>query len=74
MIKTFLNEELSRIKDRLNECKKIEEISSNEQMLSGVNNVLDIIEDFKKHPISEKMVLKVLEIQELVSEALDSGN
>ena len=74
MIKTFLNEELSRIKTKLQECKKIEEISSNEQMLSGVDNVLSIIEDFKKHPISEKMVLKVLEIQELVAEALDSGN
>lgn len=74
MIKTFLNEELSRIKIKLNECKSLDEISNNEQMLSGIDNVLNIIEDFKKHPLSEKMVLKVLEIQELVAEALDNGD
>ena len=74
MIKTFLNEELFRIKSKLQECKSVDEIRENEQMMRGVDNVLNIIEDFKKHPVNEKMVLKVLEIQDLISEALEDGN
>ena len=74
MVKTYLNEEISRIKNKLVECKEIEEVSQNSEMLSGVNNVLSIEEDFKRHPVSEKMILKVLEIQELIAEALDDGN
>ena len=74
MVKTYLNEEISRIKNKLVECKEIEEVSQNSEMLSGVNNVLSIVEAFKRHPVNEKMILKVLEIQELIAEALDDGN
>ena len=74
MVKTYLNEEIIRIKDKLNECKRIVEVSENPEMLRGVTNVANIVEDFKHHPVDEKMILKVLEIQELIAEALEDGN
>jgi len=74
MVKTYLNEEISRLKNKLAECKEIQEVTENAEMMNGVENVLRIVEDFKNHPVSDKMILKVLEIQELISEALDNGN
>ncbi len=74
MVKTYLNEEITRIKDKLDECKRIVEVSENPEMLRGVANVVNIVEDFKHHPVDEKMILKVLEIQELIAEALEDGN
>ena len=66
-----MNEEISRIKENLNDILKNKDL--NEQYRSNTQKVLDKLEAFKKEPINENMVKSLFYIQDLVEE-MNNGN
>ena len=73
-LKSFLNEEISRLKNALDEGSKVEKIAKNEAFLAKTEQVLNKLEKFKSTPISEEMVKDVFYIQDLVLEVTKNGN
>jgi len=67
-LKSFLNEELGRLKDILTAGLRMDEIKKDEEMIKKTNKVLEILESFKKNKISRKALMQVLKIQDLVKE------
>ena len=66
--KIFLNEELGRLKNIIKKSLQQEEVKNDTNMVRKSQDVLELMEDFKKNPISSSMVEKVVKIQHLVSE------
>jgi len=62
-LKSFVNEEIQVLKNKLNE-----KITSNCDRKNEFSKVLTILEDFRKYPLSEKMIEKLFYIQDLVEE------
>ncbi len=73
-LKSFLNEEISRLKSTLGECTKNEKIAKNEAFLAKTEQVLSKLDNFKSTPISEEMVKDVFFIQDLIAEVTKNGN
>ena len=69
-LKLYLNEEIGRLKNRVRESLKIEEIKSDPRMIENTKEVLSILENFKDVKINQAVVGKVLKIQNLVKEVL----
>ena len=67
-IKIYLNEELGRLHNALNDALKTDEIKSDDNMSQSTTSVIEMIEDFKNHPVDKTLVEKVLKIQNLVHE------
>ena len=67
-IKIYLNEELGRLHNALNDALKSDEIKSDDNMSESTTSVIEMIEDFKNHPVDKTLVEKVLKIQNLVHE------
>ena len=72
--KTFLNEEISRLKQQLEKAKTQEYISNDEDMLEKANQVLLKLESFKKTELNDNMLLTVLKVQSLVKETKTDGD
>ena len=72
--KTFLNEEISRLKQQLQKAKTQEYVSNDEDMLEKANQVLLKLESFKKTELSDNMLLTVLKVQSLVKETETDGD
>ena len=70
-LKIFLNEEIGRLKDGLNNSIKSEELKSDDDMLENAKKVLSKLEDYAKEDINEDMIRSVLKIQQLVQELRD---
>ena len=64
----FLNEEIGRLKEVLHSSLEMDEIKEDSRMVQSTNEVLELIETFKKVPIGEPMIKKILRIQNLVKE------
>jgi len=67
-LKSFLNEEISRLKNEVHKCTENEKIAKNEVFLANTKEVLDKLEGFSTKPITEQMVKEVFYIQDLVLE------
>jgi hypothetical protein len=72
-LKMFLNEEIQRLKKKLEESKEHPEIKKDEDMLIKNQEIIDKLESFKKKNICEEVLLTVLKTQSLV-EAIDNAN
>tara|TARA_R110000744_G_scaffold339904_4_gene445061 strand:+ start:436 stop:1266 length:831 start_codon:yes stop_codon:yes gene_type:complete len=73
--KTFLNEEISRLKTELTSAALQEDISGDEEMTEKTNAILLKLESFNKTEINEKILLTVLKVQSLIREtSLDGDN
>ena len=64
----YLNEEIGRLKDVLKSSLQIEDVKSDPRMVQSTNNVLEIVDGFRKVPINEDMIKQVLKIQNLAKE------
>ena len=69
----FLNEEIGRIKGKLNELILTEEVQNDQNTLNKTKKVLNIVEEFRNREVDDKMIEIVLKIQELVSETPENG-
>ena len=67
-LKTFMNEEISRLKSELGIALLNEKKSKNEEFLAKLQQVCDKLESFSKMPIDEGMVKDLFYIQNLIQE------
>lgn len=68
-LNVYLNEEIGRIKEKVNSLLKTEEFTSNSFLLDKTKKLSEKLEDFKKKPVDHKMLEEVLKIQSFINEA-----
>jgi hypothetical protein len=73
-LKTFLNEEVKRLKQELSKAADREEISQDKNMLEKTNKVIETLDKLSESIIDEKRILSVLKTQSLVKEIFADGN
>mgnify|MGYP003648181909 CR=1 FL=1 len=73
-LKIFLNDEISRLKAKLQESCKLEEIAGDKEMLRKTNEIITRLESFSKEGISEAVLMTVLKTQSLVEEIYNVDN
>ena len=67
--KVFLNEELQRLKESVENALKKDEIKSDEKMMNSTKKTLEFLNSFKDvKELSQDMLQKVLKIQQFVHE------
>jgi hypothetical protein len=67
-LKIFLNEEIGRLKQRLEDAKETEEIKTDKMMVEKTDNIIVKLNNYSKEVISEKLLLTILQTQKLVKE------
>ena len=67
-LKFYLNEEIARLKTKLEEAKEIEEIKSDKDMLNKTHQVIEKLNSFAKQNINEELLTTILKAQSLVKE------
>lgn len=67
-LKTFLSEEVSRLKGELGTILKKEEVLVEEGTTNKIKEVVNVIDGFREQEVNQEMVEKVLKIQSLVKE------
>lgn len=67
-LKTYLNEEIERLRTEVRQSLESEEIKSDELMLEKANRVLEFLDSLKDTPLDERTIKKVMQVQELVRE------
>lgn len=72
--KVYLNEEIQRIKECLNNSLKIKEISENSFLNEKTNLVLKKVEQYNKKIIDQNMIQEILKIQSLIKEVNTQEN
>jgi len=70
-LKTFLNEEISRLKSGLMSYTNNKQNSKNSAVLAKTEQVLSKLDSFKNTPISENMVKDIFYIQDLLVEIVE---
>jgi len=68
--KLFLNEEISRLKQSINEAMMQEEAKNDNLTTQKLGKVLGLIEDFRHEKVNAKLLEKILKIQALANEVL----
>ena len=70
----YLNEEIKRLRDEVNKAKTNKLISSDADMLSKTEKIIEKLDSFKNTQIDEHVLTTVLKIQSLVKETVENGN
>jgi len=73
-LKMFLNEELARLKTKLEEAKDADEIKSDRAMLNKTNQVIEKLNSYSKETNSEEVLITVMRTQALVKEIYNDGS
>jgi len=73
-LKMFLNDEIGRLKDRLQEALTVDEIKNDAEMVQKTKKVFEKLQEFKNSGIHESVVLAVLRTQQLEQEIFDNDN
>lgn len=73
-LKTFLNEEISRLKLALLKSAKSSEISKDEQMIEKTNQIIEKLNSFSSKGVKEDLLLTILKTQSLVKEIQSNGD
>ena len=67
-LKTYLNEEIERLRDRVATSLELQEVKDDELMLEKAKKVIDFLEGLKDNKLTESDIKKIMQIQELVRE------
>jgi len=67
-LKTYLNEEIQRLRDRVNASLELQEVRADEHMVEKTQKVLDFLDSLKDTKLDERAIKKIMQIQELVRE------
>ena len=67
-LKSYLNEEVSRLKERVLESLGSREIREDERMTESTKKVLEFLESLKETRLSDEIIKKVMQVQDLVRE------
>lgn len=73
-LKTFLNEEISRLKDIIAAAPLSEEVQADTEMIQKSKQVLNILDSYAKEGMSEKMLTTILKTQKLAKEISTDGH
>ena len=73
-LKVFLNEEVSRLKDRIKEAIGGAHIGDDQEMVEKTHQILAELESYKNKEIDDNVLLVVLKTQALVREIASDGN
>jgi hypothetical protein len=67
-MKYFLNEEIGSLKEKLQDCKNVPEISEDNSLKNKIDKVYSILDSYKEKEIDTDLIELVLKTQELVEE------
>tara|TARA_R110000782_G_scaffold174320_1_gene265592 strand:+ start:260 stop:1093 length:834 start_codon:yes stop_codon:yes gene_type:complete len=67
-LKSFLNEEIGRLKDSVNQSLELTEITEDSEMLEKASRVVKMLEGFSTSRVSDELLVTILKTQELVKE------
>ena len=73
-LKTFLNEEVARLKNTIAESRKNDMFQQDSEMQRKANQIVEKLDTFKKTEINDDVLLTVLRTQELAKELSDGSN
>ena len=73
-LKTFLNEEISRLKVQLREALELDEIKNDTNMVTQTKSVIQQLDSFATSGVDEKILKTVLKTQQLTKEIFDDGS
>ena len=65
-LKTYLNEEVGRLRDAVKNSYEIQEIKNDERMLTNARRVVEFLDSLHQTPLTEKEVKKILRIQNIL--------
>tara|TARA_R110000824_G_scaffold190926_2_gene372488 strand:+ start:7151 stop:7984 length:834 start_codon:yes stop_codon:yes gene_type:complete len=73
-LKTFLNEEILRLRIQLEDALKLEEITNDEEMTQKAQLIITHLDGFKHRGVDEGVLKTVLKTQQLVKEIFANGS
>ena len=73
-LKTFLNEEILRLRSQLEEALKLQDIAADEEMVQKAEKVINHLDGFKRRGVDEEVLKTVLKTQQLVKEIFANGS
>ena len=73
-MKYYLNEEIGSLKDKLQDCKNVPEISEDNSLKNKIDKVYSILDSYKEKEIDTDLIELVLKTQELVEEIENNDN
>jgi len=73
-LKTFLNEEIGRLKGQLKNALDLEEVKNDKDMLRKTHTVIEHLEGFTRTGVDEQVLKTVLKTQQLVKEIFEDGS
>jgi hypothetical protein len=73
-LKIFLNNEIGRLKVKLEEAKSVEEIKTDKEMLRKTDEIIKRLGSFASEGITENVLITVLKTQSLVEEIYNGHN
>tara|TARA_R110002020_G_scaffold254777_3_gene468553 strand:+ start:357 stop:1184 length:828 start_codon:yes stop_codon:yes gene_type:complete len=73
-LKVFLNEEIARLKLKLNEALEIQEIKNDLEMCNKAKRIIEHLNTFAKQDFNDEMLLTVLKTQSLVKEIYSNAD
>ena len=73
-MKVYLNEEIAKLKQGLESCKKDKDISSDNSLKEKIDKVYSILESYKEKEIDTGLIELVLKTQDLVEEITKDDN
>ena len=73
-LKTFVNEEISRIDVELRQSLGEYEIKENSDLEFGLGKIIEKVENFSKTPINDDMLKDIINLQQLIRELNSNGH
>ena len=73
-LKTFLNEEIGRLKEQLKTALNLKEVKNDEDMLRKTQTIIEHLEGFTRSGVDEHVLKTVLKTQQLVKEIFVDGS
>lgn len=67
-LKIFVNEEVGRLKETIDNSLKFDEIKKDEDMYQKTKDVIKILENFREIPLDKNLLEQILKIQQLAAE------
>ena len=67
-LKSYLNEEVSRLKERVKQSLSHEDIKNDERMLDSTKKVLSFLEELKSTKLTDEVIKKIMQVQGLIRE------
>ena len=67
-LKTYLNEEIDRVRGIIKNSLELKEVKEDPHMTANTNKVLVVLDSFKENQVNEALLSKFLQIQELARE------